>query len=78
MPKFLVLYRSEASARAQMSKATPEQAKAGMDAWMAWSKENGAALVDLGSPLGKSTTLTKSGRSAGDDEVSGFLSMPGT
>ena len=36
-----------------MKKATPEQQKAGMDAWMAWAKRAGAALVDLGSPLGE-------------------------
>jgi len=32
MPKFLVLYRSQVSAAAQMAEATPEQAQAGMEA----------------------------------------------
>jgi hypothetical protein len=38
MPKFLVLYRSNVSAAEQMSSGTPEQMKAGMDAWMAWAQ----------------------------------------
>ena len=57
MKKFLVLYRSTVSTKDQMSKGTPEQAKAGMDAWMGWAKRTGAALVDLGAPLGDSTLL---------------------
>jgi hypothetical protein len=52
MTKYLVLYRAPLSAREQMAKATAEQAKAGMDMWMTWSKRTGAALVDMGSPLG--------------------------
>src|ERR1700752_1466678 len=51
MTKFLVLYRADVSAQEQMSQATPEQAQAGMDAWMAWAGKAGEALVDLGSPL---------------------------
>ena len=38
MPKFLVLYRSQVSAAAQMAEATPEQAQAGMEAWTAWAE----------------------------------------
>jgi hypothetical protein len=53
MKKFLVLYRSTVSSREQMSKATPEQAKAGMDAWIGWAKRTGTALVDMGNPLGE-------------------------
>ncbi len=36
MKKYLVLYLSSVSASEQMSKASPERAKAGMDLWMAW------------------------------------------
>ena len=52
MNKYLVLYNSPASAAEQMANATPEQAKAGMDAWMAWAQKSGEAVVDLGMPLG--------------------------
>jgi hypothetical protein len=51
MNKFLILYRSSASAAEQMAGATPEQMKAGMDAWMSWAARAGAAIVDLGSPV---------------------------
>jgi hypothetical protein len=57
MKKFLVLYRSSISAKDQMAGASPEQAKAGMDAWMSWSKKAGPAIVELGAPCGDSTLL---------------------
>jgi hypothetical protein len=50
MKKFLVLYRSPVSAQEQMAKASPQQAKAGMDAWMQWTGKSGHAIVDLGAP----------------------------
>jgi hypothetical protein len=52
MPKYLVLYRSSTTAAEQMASASPEQAQAGMDAWMKWAEKAGSAIVDLGSPLG--------------------------
>ena len=51
MTKYLVLYRSSMTADEQMAQSTPEQAQAGMDAWMAWAGEAGDAIVDLGTPL---------------------------
>ena len=51
MAKFLVLYRAKTTAAEQMSTGTPEQAQAGMEAWMAWAQRAGDAVVDLGSPL---------------------------
>jgi hypothetical protein len=51
MTKYLILYRSATSAQEQMAGGTPEQAQAGMDAWMAWAGKAGDAIVDLGAPL---------------------------
>ena len=51
MAKFLVLYRSDVSAADQMGQASPEEAQAGMDAWMTWAGKAGDAIVDFGSPL---------------------------
>lgn len=51
MPKFMILYRSPVTAAEQMASGSPEQAQAGMDAWMAWAGKAGAAIVDLGAPL---------------------------
>src|SRR5688572_20728961 len=61
MKKFLVLYRASQSGFEQMMKATPEQQKAGMDAWMTWSKSAASSIVDMGAPLGKALKVTKGG-----------------
>jgi hypothetical protein len=60
MKKFLVLYHAPVSASEQMAKATPEQMKAGMDAWMVWAQKAGSAIVDLAMPLGNGKTITES------------------
>src|SRR5689334_17771488 len=62
MKKFLVLYRAPLSGFEQMKQATPEQQKAGMQAWMAWGQKAQASIVDMGAPLGKSLTATKDGK----------------
>jgi hypothetical protein len=62
MKKFLVLYKAPTSAFEQMKKSSPEQQKAGMDAWMAWGKRAAPSIVEMGTPLGKSLRVTKSGQ----------------
>jgi hypothetical protein len=66
--KYLVLYGSSIPAREMMANATPEQAKAGMDAWMGWAGQAGDAIVDMGAPL---DTGTRVGGGSGG-EVTGF------
>jgi hypothetical protein len=62
MKKFLVLYKASTEAFQQMMKsATPEQQKAGMEAWTKWSKQAASSIVDMGGPLGKSVRVVKSG-----------------
>jgi hypothetical protein len=72
MKKFLVLYKAPASSFEQMMKATPEQQKAGMDAWMEWSKKATALIVDMGGPLGKSLRVTKGGASPTTNDLGGY------
>ncbi len=72
MKKFLVLYKAPTSAFEQMSKSTPEQKKAGMDAWMAWSKKAAASIVEMGAPLGKSVRVTKGGTGPSINDLGGF------
>jgi hypothetical protein len=73
MKKFLVLYKAPTSSFEQMKKATPEQQKAGMDAWMAWSKKGAASIVDMGGPLGKSLRVSKDGTaSPSSNDLGGF------
>ena len=67
MAKFLVLYRAATTAAEQMAAGTPEQAQAGMDAWMAWAQRAGDAVVDLGSPL----NVVEPGGDTGDP-IGGF------
>src|SRR5690348_1165315 len=76
MAKFLVLYRSPASAREQMGSASPEDAKAGIDAWMAWAGRAGDAIVDLGAPLDAPQSLPD-GASGGGNAATGFSILQG-
>jgi hypothetical protein len=75
MKKFLIVYHASASAAEQMAKATPAQAKAGMDMWMSWAKACGPALVDLGTPLAHGKSLTPKGTAASTKEVCGYSVM---
>ncbi len=77
MKKFIVLYQAPASAMEQMAKATPEQAKAGMEAWMTWAKKAGSAIVDLGMPLGNGMTVSKGAPSRSQSQVAGFSILQG-
>src|SRR5580693_2397255 len=72
MKKFLVLYKAPTSAFEQMKKSTPEQQKAGMDAWMAWSKKAAASIVDMGAPLGKSLRVNKGGAAPTTNDLGGY------
>jgi hypothetical protein len=72
MQKFLVLYKASTSAFEQMKKSTPEQQKAGMDAWMAWGKKAASSIVDMGAPLGKSLRVTPNGASPATNDLGGY------
>jgi hypothetical protein len=72
MKKFLVLYKASAAAFQQMMKATPEQQKAGMDAWMSWSQKAAGSIVDMGAPLGKSVRVTNGGASPTTNDLGGY------
>jgi|1185.fasta_scaffold2018539_1 hypothetical protein len=72
MAKFMVLYRSSASASEQMAAGTPEQAQAGMEAWMKWAGSAGSALLDLGSPLNQVATVGNGGSKETGQPIGGF------
>lgn len=72
MAKFMVLYRSTVSAREQMASATPEQAQAGMEAWMAWAAKAADAIVDLGAPLATAAHVGPGARGEDTAQVTGF------
>jgi hypothetical protein len=73
MSKYLLLYRSPVSAQDQMANASPEQAQAGMDAWMAWAGTAGPAITDLGSPVALVDTV--GGSEPGDSFIGGYSIM---
>lgn len=75
MTKYLLLYRADASAGDQMANATPEDAQAGMDAWMTWAGKAGAALTDLGSPTEQVATIGGAGGAGGAGFVGGYSLM---
>jgi hypothetical protein len=77
MKKFLVLYKAPAASFAQAMKATPEQAKAGMDLWMAWGKKAAASIVEMGAPLGSSLKVTPAGASPTTNDLGGYSILQG-
>jgi hypothetical protein len=75
MKKFLVLYKSSASAEEQMG-ADPGQAQEAMGLWMAWMEKAGSAIVDPGSPLGGAAELPPSA-STSSRHVGGYSILQG-
>ncbi|HET6282276.1 MAG TPA: hypothetical protein VFH73_15025 [Polyangia bacterium] len=77
MKKFLILYKAPQASFDQIMKATPEQQKAGMDAWMVWGQKAAASIVDMGAPLGKTLKVTPAGASASRNDIGGYSIMQG-
>jgi hypothetical protein len=77
MKKFLVLYKAPTSSFEQMQKATPEQQKAGMEAWMGWSKKAASSIVDMGAPLGKSLRVTPGSTAPMKNDLGGYSILQG-
>jgi hypothetical protein len=76
MNKFLVLYRSSATAAEQMAASDPAAAQEAMGLWMAWMDKAGPAIVDGGSPLGDPMVLPSNG-GQGDPQVGGYTILQG-
>ena len=72
MKKYLVIYCAPASAAEAMQSATPEEMQAGMEQWHEWARNCGAALVDLGMPLGNGLTISNSGSAPSKRNVAGY------
>jgi hypothetical protein len=72
MTKFLVVYRSSVSAAEQLAGGTPEQAQAGMEAWMTWAQKAATAIVDMGSPVTAVTAVGESVGAADSRSIGGF------
>jgi len=77
MKKFLVLYKAPTASFEQMMKATPEQQKAGMEAWMAWAGKAAGTIVEMGAPLGKSLRVTPKEVSPIKNDLGGYSILQG-
>ncbi len=77
MKKFLILYKSSAAEFERAMLASPEQQKAGMEAWMLWAKEAQSSVVDLGAPLGKTLEVTSDGALPTSNDLGGYSIMQG-
>ena len=72
MKKYMALYMAPISVLEQMNKATPEQMKTGMDGWKKWGDDNKAAIVEMGTPLGKTKTVSSTSITDTKNEICGY------
>lgn len=78
MKKFIVIYNSNETAKAQTAQMTPEQQAKGMAGWMAWNEKHSDHIVELGAPLMPGQSLNAAGEWAGSTtEVSGYSIVQG-
>ena len=62
MKKYIVLYIADPEELASMMKDfSSEESNQGMEVWNTWNEAHKDVIVDLGTPLGKTKTLTKDG-----------------
>jgi hypothetical protein len=69
MAKFIYLYRGPAT---PMPDLTPEQGSERMAAFGAWMEKVGAALVDVGSPFGTSSSVRDDGTEGTASDLIGY------
>jgi hypothetical protein len=79
MKKFLAIYLgSPESAAFRQWKAMPEaerkeRERSGIEAWMRWGKEHEAAIVDQGTPLGRTRRTDANGVSEVTNMMCGYV-----
>jgi hypothetical protein len=79
MKRFLAIYIGTEAAleKAQWKKLDEEKRKAleaaGIKAWMEWEVANSAAIVDQGSPLGKTKRASAEGVTAIKNSMTGYV-----
>lgn len=77
MKRFLAMYIGTEGAFEPWKKLSPEQRKkleaSGMQAWMDWGVANKAAIVDEGSPLGKTKRASAQGITDTKNSMTGYV-----
>lgn len=69
MPKFMLVYKGEAT---DMSDMTPEQGQEVMAKWGAWMEKVGSSLSDIGTPFGPGTSVVDDGSSGTAASLTGY------
>ncbi len=69
MPKFMMVYKGDATDMADMSE---EEASAVTAKWGAWMGKVGPALTDLGTPFGPGTSVVDDGSSGSAASLTGY------
>lgn len=69
MPKFMMVYKGEAT---DMSDMSPEQAQEVMAKWGAWTDKVGSALTDIGTPFGPAVSVVDDGSTGAAASLTGY------
>ena len=69
MPKFMMVYKGEAT---DMSDMTQEQAAEVMVKWGAWMQKVGPALSDIGTPFGPGASIVDDGTTGTATSLTGY------
>ena len=69
MPKFMMVYKGEAT---DMSDMTEEEAGAVMAKWATWIENVGPALSDIGTPFGPGASVIDDGTSGRAISLTGY------
>ena len=73
MSKYMGIYMAPLSELEKMgSNSTPEEKKAGMNAWMQWMKDNEDSIEEEGAPLGKAKTVSLDGVKDTKNSICGY------
>ena len=69
MPKYMMVYKGEAT---DMSDMSEEQQGQIMAAWGAWMENVGSALADVGAPFGPNVSVVDDGSEGNATPLSGY------
>jgi hypothetical protein len=75
MPKFIMIYKGEAT---DMSEMTEEQGAEVLAKWGPWMERVGPALVDIGTPFGPGTSVVDDGSSGTPLSLTGYSIVEAT
>lgn len=78
MPKFMILYNAPEKADEFMAQSTPEEMKAGMEAWIKWKDAlDDSVKFDFGLPLQAVGNITKTVVGDSHSSASGYSTIEG-